>query len=108
MAAFFDRYDYLACPVTQVEPFPVDVEYPEQVAGVAMGSYLEWMRSCSRISVTGCPAISVPAGLTAAGLPAGLQLVARPFAERALLEAAHAIDGLTGYSALVPPAVGDR
>jgi Asp-tRNA(Asn)/Glu-tRNA(Gln) amidotransferase A subunit family amidase len=34
----------------------------------------------------------------------GLQLVARPFAERALLEVAHAFDGLTGYSAVVPPA----
>jgi amidase len=101
--ALFERYDYLACPVTQVEPFPVEVEYPEEVAGVAMGSYLEWMRVCSRISVTGCPAISIPAGLSANGLPVGLQLVARPFAERALLEAAHAIDGLTGYSRRVPP-----
>jgi amidase len=100
---FFERYDYLACPVTQVEPFPVELEYPEEVAGVAMGSYLEWMRVCSRISVTGCPAISVPAGLSANGLPVGLQLVARPFAERALLEAAHAIDSLSGYSRLVPP-----
>jgi amidase len=99
----FERYDYLACPVTQVEPFPVEVEYPEEVAGVPMGSYLEWMRICSRISVTGCPAISIPAGLSANGLPVGLQLVARPFGERALLEAAHAIDGLTGYSRLVPP-----
>jgi amidase len=107
--AFFERYDYLACPVTQVEPFPVEIEYPAEVAGVAMGSYLEWMRSCSRVTVTGCPAISIPAGLTAAGLPAGLQLVARPFAERALLEVAHAFDGLTGYSGLVPPvAVDDR
>jgi amidase len=61
------------------------------------------MRICSRISVTGCPAISIPAGLSANGLPVGLQLVARPFGERALLEAAHAIDGLTGYSRLVPP-----
>jgi amidase len=100
---FFERYDYLACPVTQVEPFPVELEYPEDVAGVAMGSYLEWMRSCSRISVTGCPAISIPAGVSANGLPVGLQLVARPFAERSLLEAAHAIDRLTGYSRPVPP-----
>jgi amidase len=90
--AFFDRYDYLACPVTQVEPFPVEVEYPADVAGVAMRSYLEWMRVCSRISVTGCPAISIPAGLSAGGLPVGLQLVARPFAERSLLEVAHAVD----------------
>jgi amidase len=101
--AFFERYDYLACPVTQVEPFPVEMEYPDVVAGVPMGSYLEWMRVCSRISVTGCPAISIPAGMSANGLPAGLQLVARPFAERALLEAAYAIDARTGYSRLVPP-----
>jgi amidase len=107
VVAFFERYDYLACPVTQVEPFPVETEYPAEVAGVAMGSYLEWMRSCSRVTVTGCPAVSIPAGLTAAGLPVGLQLVARPFAERALLEVAHALDGLTGYSRLVPPAAVD-
>jgi amidase len=108
VGAFFERYDYLAGPVTQVEPFVVETEYPTEVAGVPMGSYLEWMRSCSRITVTGCPAISIPAGLTAAGLPAGLQLVARPFAERALLEVAHAFDGLTGYSGLVPPVAVDE
>jgi amidase len=107
VGAFFERYDYLACPVTQVEPFPVETEYPAEVAGVPMGSYLEWMRSCSRLSVTGCPAISIPAGLTPSGLPAGLQLIARPFAERALLEAAHALDGVVGYSGLVPPAAVD-
>jgi len=104
--AFFDRYDYLACPVTQVEPFPVEVEYPAEVAGVAMRGYLEWMRVCSRISVTGCPAISIPAGLTAGGLPVGLQLVARPFAERSLLELAHAVDAQAGYSRRVPPVAG--
>jgi amidase len=76
---------------------------------VPMGSYLEWMRSCSRVTVMCCPAVSIPAGLTPSGLPAGLQLVGRPFAERALLEAAHALDALTGYSRLAPPAaVSDR
>jgi amidase len=109
VAAFFERYDYLACPVTQVEPFPVETEYPVEVACVPMGSYLEWMRSCSRVTVMCCPAVSIPAGLTPSGLPAGLQLVGRPFAERALLEAAHALDALTGYSRLAPPAaVSDR
>ena len=74
-----------------------------------MGSYLEWMRTCSRISATGCPAISIPAGLSADRLPVGLQLVGRPFAERALLEVAHGLDALTGYSRLAPPvAVAER
>jgi amidase len=109
VAAFFERYDYLACPVTQVEPFPVETEYPAEIAGVPMHSYLEWMRACSRVTVMCCPAVSIPAGRTPSGLPAGLQLVARPFAERALLEVAHALDGVTGYSRELPPAaVSDR
>ena len=101
--AFFDRYDYLACPVTQVEPFPVEQEYAAEIDGVRMGSYIEWMRSNSRISVLCCPAISVPIGFSEAGLPVGLQLVTRPFGERALLEAAHALESLTGLASRLPP-----
>jgi amidase len=101
--AFFGRYDYLACPVTQVEPFPVEQEYAEEIDGVRMGSYIEWMRSNSRISATCCPAISVPIGFSANGLPVGLQLVARPFGERALLEAAHALELQTGLAGRLPP-----
>ena len=101
--AFFDRYDYLACPVTQVEPFPVEQEYASEIDGVQMGSYIEWMRSNSRISVTCCPAISLPVGFSAAGLPVGLQLVTRPFGERALLEVAHALELHTGFAGRIPP-----
>jgi amidase len=101
--SFFDRYDYLACPVTQVEPFPVEQEYAAEIDGVAMGSYIAWMRSNSRISVTCCPAISVPIGFSEAGLPVGLQLVTRPFGERALLEVAYALELRTGLTGRIPP-----
>ena len=101
--AFFDRYDYLACPVTQVEPFPIEQEYAAEIDGVAMGSYIEWMRSNSRISAACCPAISVPVGFSESGLPVGLQLVARPYGERALLEVAHALELQTGLAGQVPP-----
>jgi amidase len=105
--AFFDRYDYLACPVTQVEPFPLEQEYAVEIDGVTMGSYIEWMRSNSRISAMCCPAISVPVGFSKTGLPVGLQFVTRPFGERALLEVAHALELRTGLSARIPPlAVG--
>jgi amidase len=58
------------------------------------------MRSAFLITVTGCPAISVPAGFTREGWPVGLQLVAAPNHERRLLEVAHAFEQLTR--------VGDR
>jgi amidase len=103
MRAFFDRHDYLACPVTQVEPFPIEQEYATEIDGVPMGSYIEWMRSNSRISATLCPAISVPVGFTRTGLPVGLQLVARPFGERALLEVAHALELHAGLGDRIPP-----
>jgi amidase len=105
--AFFERYDYLACPVTQVEPFPIEQEYAAAIDGAPMGSYIEWMRSNSRISSTCCPAISVPVGFTEAGLPVGLQLVTRPFGERALLEVAHALELRTGLAGRIPPLAAD-
>ena len=103
MRAFFERYDYLACPVTQVEPFPVEQEYVAEIDGVPMGSYIEWMRSNSRVSVTLCPAVSVPVGFTRSGLPVGMQFVARPFGERALLELARAFELRSGLGDRLPP-----
>jgi amidase len=90
---FFERFDVLALPTVQVVPFPVETDWVREVDGVAMGNYLEWMRSCTDITMTGCPAISVPSGYTPDGLPVGLQLVARPGAELLLLQVAHALDG---------------
>ena len=49
-------------------------------------NYLEWMRSCTVISATGCPALSVPGGFTADGLPVGLQIIGAPRADRRVLE----------------------
>ena len=46
-----------------------------EIAGVPMGSYIEWMASCWLVSLLGCPAVSVPFGRTEDDLPVGLQLV---------------------------------
>ncbi|WP_134742220.1 amidase [Nocardioides sp. 503] len=92
MRVFFTRYDVLVLPVSQVPPFPADQEYPTSINGVEMESYLDWMRSAYFVTVTGCPAISVPAGLTPDGLPVGVQIVAPHGAERRLLEVAAAFE----------------
>ena len=106
---FFDRgYDVLACPVTQVSPFPVDVEYPTEVAGEATPNYIDWMASCWRITVTGCPTLSLPAGFDVDGMPVGVQLVTRQGADVALLRAAKALEEATGFAARRPPLVTTR
>jgi amidase len=101
---FFDRgYDVLACPVTQVSPFPVEIEYPTVVAGVPMANYIDWMESCWRITITGCPALSLPAGFDASGLPVGVQLVTRQGADVQLLRIAKALEQATGFASRPPP-----
>ncbi len=99
---FFERYDVLVCPVSQVPPFPIEVEYPVEIAGEAMDSYIDWMRTCSRITVTESPAISVPAGFTRDGHPTGIQIVGPHHADRFVLEVAWAFQQATGHWAQSP------
>ena len=53
---FFEAYDVLLLPTSQVPPFPADQEYPADINGKPMATYLDWMRSAYLITVTGCPA----------------------------------------------------
>ena len=102
VSAFFTRFDVLACPVSQVPPFDVDLDWVHEIDGVPQESYLDWMRSAYLISVTGLPAISVPAGFTPGGLPVGLQLVGRRRADWHLLAVAAAFEKATGYAQTAP------
>ena len=110
MADFFADVDILALPTTQVAPFPVEAEYPTEIDGVAMTDYLDWMTSCCVVTATGCPAISIPAGFTASGLPVGVQLVAPIGRERRLLEVAAALEAVEPFHHLAPsiPTAGSR
>jgi amidase len=102
VVSFFDRFDVLLAPTTQVLPFPVEQEYPTEIGGVELDNYLEWMRSCTLISATGCPALSVPGGFTPDGLPVGLQIIGPPRADRKVLEVGHAFEQATGFGARRP------
>ncbi len=101
-ARFFERYDYFVAPVTQVEPFDVTTEYPTSVAGTPMATYIDWMRSCWYITLTACPAISVPAGFTASGLPVGIQIVGPHRGDLSVLQLAHAFEQATKFGARRP------
>ena len=89
---FLERYEFLVLPVSQVPPFDVDQPYVTEIDGVRMETYLDWMRSCSWISVLGLPAISVPCGFTDDGLPVGLQIVGRQHGDLRVLQLAHAFE----------------
>jgi amidase len=84
-------------PVSQVPPFPADQEYPAEIDGEPVEDYLAWMRSAYHVTVTGCPAISVPGGFTTDGLPVGVQVVGPHRGERRLLEVAHAFEQATRH-----------
>jgi amidase len=103
---FFERYDFLACVVNQVPPFDVGVDWPRAIDGVSMETYTDWMKSAYWISVTQCPAISIPAGFTADTLPVGIQLVGRRLHDRALLELAHSFE--RALTALLPRVIPVR
>ena len=105
MREFFTTYDALLLPVSQVVPFPVEQEYPTEIDGVPQNTYLDWMRSSYLISITGCPALSVPAGFSPDGLPVGLQIVGPHLAERRVLELGHAFEQATGFGRRRPPLV---
>ena len=100
---FFDRFDYLVCPTTQVPPFSVETDWVREINGVELETYFDWMATCYTITVTGCPSISVPAGFTPDGLPIGIQIVAPPKCDFEALQLAHAYEGIAGFADRRPP-----
>ena len=101
--AFFTRHEFLVLPTVQVLPFPVDEPWVRAIDGVPMPDYLEWMKSCWAITVTGHPAVSVPCGFSPEGLPVGLQIVGRFRDDFGVLQLAYAIEQATGCWKKQPP-----
>ena len=95
--AFFENYDLLLAPATIVPAFPVEQRYLAECAGRKFENYVEWLAIVYAITLACCPALSMPCGLTRAGLPVGLQVIAAPRAEAKLLAGAKLIEDLLGF-----------
>jgi amidase len=104
VARFFEEHDLLVCPTVAVAPFPVEQRFPTEIAGEKLTTYIDWMFLTFVITLTGCPAISLPCGLTREGLPVGLQLVGRPHGDAELLGHARLVEQELAFRQPVLPA----
>jgi amidase len=101
-AAFFDEFDLLVTPAAIVAPFDVRIRALDEVEGVKLDNYYEWYAISYAITLTSLPAISLPCGFTASGLPVALQLVGPPRGEARLLAAAHLMEEVFGIAQRLP------
>ena len=99
---FFKTYDLLLAPATIVAPFPVENRYVAECAGKKFDNYIEWLAIVYAITLVCCPALSLPCGFTASGLPVGLQMVAAPRGEAQLLAGAKVLEDLLGVRGTTP------
>jgi amidase len=100
---FMEDYEFLVAPVSQVPPFDVKQRYVTEINGTEMETYIDWMKSCYYVTVTGLPAISVPCGFAPDGLPVGVQIVGRYRDDLGVLQLAHAFELATGFGKHRPP-----
>ena len=102
VAAFFAEYDLLISPAVIAPPFDIEQRYVTEVAGHRFDNYVDWLGMSYAVTLTGCPALSLPCGFTKSGLPVGLQLVGRPRGDAALLAAAALFEGQLDLAAQLP------
>ena len=91
MNLFHRDYDLLVTPTLAVPAFDVGKEYPDNSKG---GRWTDWTPFTYPFNLTQQPAASIPCGLTKAGLPVGLHIVGRRYADATVLRAARAFESV--------------
>ncbi|MCP4329913.1 MAG: amidase [Alphaproteobacteria bacterium] len=102
MTDFFAHCDVLVCPAASIPPFPVEQRYVEEIDGIACKTYIDWFAITFALTLTACPIVVIPSGMTSAGLPVGIQIVGRPRGEAALLRAAHRMEEVLQIAPRLP------
>jgi amidase len=103
IAAFFAEYDLLVTPATPTAAYLLDQMYAPEIDGEPVQSAIDAMLLTYAITMSGYPAISVPAGFTASGLPIGMQIVGGRHAEALVLRAAAAFEQIAPWAHRRPP-----
>lgn len=103
VAHFFRDHDIFICMTTSIAAFPNAQSDVLLVDGRPMASIVDYMAPTATMSLFGLPALSIPCGWTTSGLPVGLQIVCRPFAEDTLLRFAFTLQKNLGFAHRWPP-----
>lgn len=102
-ARLFQTYDALVLPAAQVWPFPAEWRWPQSIAGRAMDTYHRWMEVVVPVSLIGLPALALPCGFGANGLPMGMQLFGPTGADARILALGQAYHRATDWPGRCPP-----
>jgi amidase len=97
-ARFFADHDFLVSATTSIAAFPNDESDVLMIDGKPMAHILDYAKLTAAISLIGLPALSIPCGFTADGLPVGIQIVGRPFDEARLLQFAYTLQETLGFA----------
>jgi amidase len=100
ITSLFTRFDLLAIPTAQVWPFAIDERWPQRIGTRDMDTYHRWMEATIYATFAGLPAVSVPVGFDARGLPMGMQLIGPPRADVDVLCSAHAYEATIDHLAV--------
>ncbi|HUG56791.1 MAG TPA: amidase [Candidimonas sp.] len=99
----FTTYDYLILPSAQVFPFAAETHWPDRIGNQSMDTYHRWMQAVIPATMAGLPTLAAPAGFSPEGYPMGIQIMAAPWRESALLRLGHAYDQASGYARIASP-----
>lgn len=104
-AQLFKGFDAVVLPSAQVWPFPAEWRWPEVINGRQMDTYHRWMEVVVPASLIGLPALSVPLGFGAQGLPMGMQIIGRSGDDAGVLAIGQAYHRATEWPQRCPPAL---
>ena len=90
--SFFARWDVLITPAITVSPRPWRELYPTEIDGQEMRSYVHWLAMAYTVTLAGHPAICLPVGRDAKGMPFGLQIVGPRGGDAFVLAVAAALE----------------
>lgn len=102
--ALFEDIDLLVMPTLPVQPFAADRQTPaDQPEGDSGVEWARWTPFTWPFNLTGNPAATLPCGMTSQGLPVGLQVIGRRYAEGDVLQFCAAIEDLLPWAQHLPP-----